>query len=338
MRAAHGWLVRLIRGAPRQRHLLVGATSGLGLFEYGPIPLSDHVSAVDATGADASAEGRSLLCLALSAPRLPRRSGSANRGGIASMAIHLAVFSIVISVAACPRSTARSVSDPSTQPTQVPRLVFLLRPGPGGGGGGGGNNQPLEPSRGKAIGHDRLTVPVARRADVPQPKDDVSPPPQQVLLDAKPLALGTMVMTGLLESSASLPFSRGPGSGDGVGAGTGAGIGSGTGPGVGTGSGGGFGGGVYRLGSGVVPPTLLKQVTPRYTADAMRQRIQGTVALEVVVNREGIPVDFRVTRSLDPGLDSEAIAAARDWRFAPGRVGNTPVDVLVTILLDFNIR
>jgi outer membrane biosynthesis protein TonB len=49
-------------------------------------------------------------------------------------------------------------------------------------------------------------------------------------------------------------------------------------------------------------------------------------------------VDFRVTRSLDPGLDSEAIAAARDWRFAPGRVGNTPVDVLVTILLDFNTR
>ena len=71
----------------------------------------------------------------------------------------------------------------------------------------------------------------------------------------------------------------------------------------------------------------------------MRQRFQGTVTLEVVVGREGIPVAVRVTRSLDPGgLDEEAIAAAREWRFTPGRVGNAPVDVLVTILLDFSIR
>ena len=115
-------------------------------------------------------------------------------------------------------------------------------------------------------------------------------------------------------------------------------MGSGIGPGLGAGSGGGFGGGAYRAGNGVVAPVLLKQVTPKYTADAMRQRIQGVVALEVVINREGIPVAIRIMRSLDPGLDNEAIAAARAWRFTPGRIGNTPVDVVVTILLDFNVR
>lgn len=337
MRADHGWLLRLVGSAPRPRHLLVGATGGLGLFTYRPALLSDRTNATKTSGAQRSRDGGSQLSLALAAPRLPGRLGSANRGGIASVMFHLAVFSILISVTAWPRSAHRSVPDPSTQSTQVPRLVFLLPPGPGGGGGGGGGKQPLEPSVGKAIGHDRLTVPVARRADVPEPSNDVSSPPQPVLLDAKPLASGTTVMTGIFESSPSL-LSRGPGSGDGVGTGTGSGIGSGTGPGIGAGSGGGFGGGVYRLGSGVVPPTVLKQVTPRYTADAMRQRIQGMVALEVVVNREGIPVDFRVTRSLDPGLDNEAISAAREWRFVPARVGNAPVDVLVTILLDFNIR
>ena len=145
-------------------------------------------------------------------------------------------------------------------------------------------------------------------------------------------------MPGLFEASPSLPFSRGPGSGEGVGTGTGAGVGSGTGPGVGAGRGGGFGGGAYRMGSGMVPPTLLTQVKPRYTADALRQRIQGTVTLEVVISREGIPVAIRVTRSLDPGLDEEAVAAAREWRFTPARMGNTPVDVLVTIVLDFNVR
>ena len=93
------------------------------------------------------------------------------------------------------------------------------------------------------------------------------------------------------------------------------------------------------MGAGVVPPTLLSQVRPKYTGEAMRLRIQGTVALDVVVSREGIPMAIRVTRSLDPGgLDEEAIAAVRQWRFTPGRIGGTPVDVLVTVLVDFTVR
>ncbi len=168
---------------------------------------------------------------------------------------------------------------------------------------------------------------------------NVEPPPQQVLIDATPLASGTEFLTGLPSAPADLPISQGPGSGGGVGEGVGTGIGSGLGPGVGPGSGRGFGGGAYRLGSGVVPPTLLKEVRPRYTTGALQRRIQGTVMLEVVISRDGIPAAIRVTRSLDPaGLDEEAIAAVREWRFTPGRLADSPVDVLVTILLEFTIR
>jgi TonB family protein len=61
--------------------------------------------------------------------------------------------------------------------------------------------------------------------------------------------------------------------------------------------------------------------------------------LEVVVGRDGIPLAIRITRSLDPrGLDEEAIAAVREWRFTPGRVADVPVDVLVTIQLDFRVQ
>ena len=256
---------------------------------------------------------------------------------MASVIFHTAVISLVISVAAWSRSTARG-PDTAAEPMQLPRLVFLLQPEPGGGGGGGGNRQLQPPSRAKAIGQDRITVPVTKRVEVRSSPEDNTPPLPQVLLEAKPLASGTAVMTGLPEASQSLPLSYGPGSGGGVGGGTGSGIGPGRGPGMGEGSGGGFGGGAYRLGSGVTPPTLLKQVKPRYTAAAMRQQIQGNVALEVVVSREGIPMAIRVTRSLDPGLDEEAVIAAREWRFTPARVGDLPVDVIVIILLDFNIR
>lgn len=83
----------------------------------------------------------------------------------------------------------------------------------------------------------------------------------------------------------------------------------------------------------------MKRVSPKYTADAMRHRIQGTVGLEAIVGRDGVPIAIRVRRSLDPqDLDEEAVAAVREWRFAPGRLGDRRVDVLILILLDFRIR
>ena len=277
----------------------------------------------------------SFLCLVRPSPRLPARSRSASAAGVAALACHIAAAAIVISLATWARSIPRQAPGTTSESLQVPRLVFLVQPVAGGGGGGGGGRQPEPPSKARAVGRDRLTVPVVKRADI-QPSTSAEAPRQEVFVNAKPLVEGNEFLTGAPEALASL--SRGPGDGEGVGGGTGPGIGSGTGAGIGAGSGGEFGGGAYRLGNGVTPPALLKQVTPKYTADAMRQRIQGLVALEVVISREGIPIAIRVTRSLDPGLDGEAVAAARQWRFTPGRVGDTPVDVVVTILLDFNVR
>ena len=133
--------------------------------------------------------------------------------------------------------------------------------------------------------------------------------------------------------------STGPGSGGGVGTGIGTGIGSGRGPGLGPGSGGGTGGGVYRPGGAVSAPRLIKEVRPRYTAEALRKVIQGTVVLEVVVTGDGCASQIRVVRSLDRGgLDEEAVAAIAQWRFEPGRLAGAPVDVLVTVMVDFSIR
>ena len=84
---------------------------------------------------------------------------------------------------------------------------------------------------------------------------------------------------------------------------------------------------------------MLREVKPTYTAEALRAKIQGSVLLEVVVQRDGTPRDIRVIRSLDPkGLDLEAVLAVERWRFRPGRLNGVPVDVLVTIALDFSVR
>jgi len=84
---------------------------------------------------------------------------------------------------------------------------------------------------------------------------------------------------------------------------------------------------------------VITEVKPKYTSEALLQKIQGTVVLELVVKQDGRPSEIRVRRSLDPeGLDQQAVIAASQWRFEPGRLAGTPVDVLVTIMLDFSIR
>jgi len=183
-----------------------------------------------------------------------------------------------------------------------------------------------------------MTLPVARAERVvPNPVE--VPSEQRVAIDAIPLMSGTKYAMGTPEAPPSLGFSQVPGVGGDVGTGVGSGIGSGTGAGFGEGSGGGFGGGVYRPGNGVTAPTVLSQARPNYTPDAMRRRIQGTVVLEMIVGADGVPYDLRVVRSLDEhGLDDEAIKAARQWRFNPGRRGETPVDVLVILVIDFHMR
>ena len=91
---------------------------------------------------------------------------------------------------------------------------------------------------------------------------------------------------------------------------------------------------------GVAPPRLVRQVKPNYTDDALREKIQGVVVLECVVQADGTVGDVRVARSLDRvrGLDEEAIKAAKQWRFAPGTKDGVAIPVLITIQLTFTFR
>jgi TonB family protein len=276
-------------------------------------------------------------------PRLPEHRRTSERAlfALTSGFVHALVLGLLVLLTTnAPANAVATASPKERAPATLLRthIVFLPTSGPGGGGGGGGNRQPGPIPHAEAPGHDAITLPVAHRIAATTAPVDAPPPVQQILLDAAPLASGIDFVAGLPDAQPAASFSRGPGEGGGVGTGVGTGIGSGRGPGIGPGSGGGIGGGVYRLGAGVTPPEVLIQVKPTYTADALRAMIRGSVVLEVVVQRDGTPAQIRVVRSLDAGLDQAAIAAAGQWRFKPGRLGDTPVDVLVTIILDFNVR
>ena len=95
-----------------------------------------------------------------------------------------------------------------------------------------------------------------------------------------------------------------------------------------------------RPGSGVENPTILRQIDPKYTPDAMRAKIQGVVELEAVVGTNGVISDIRVIKSLDRafGLDEEAIKTAKQWLFRPGRFQGRAVAVVVIIQMEFRLH
>jgi TonB family protein len=95
---------------------------------------------------------------------------------------------------------------------------------------------------------------------------------------------------------------------------------------------------VHRPGPGVINPVPIRQIRPTYTPGAMRRKVQGSVQLEAVVDREGRVRDVKVLKSLDAELDENALKAAREWTFHPGARDGQPVDVAVMLELQFTIH
>jgi periplasmic protein TonB len=131
--------------------------------------------------------------------------------------------------------------------------------------------------------------------------------------------------------------SQGGGSANGFGFGLGGGVGSGHGTGQGPGSDRGYGGGVMSVGGGVSAPEVIHSVQPQFTAEARSQNYQGVVAVQLIVDSQGFPQDVRVVRHLGMGLDEEAIAAVKQYRFRPAAYEGRSVSVQMVIDVDFRL-
>ncbi len=289
-----------------------------------------------------------------------------NRGGMSfftSSLLHGALVALLALASAFGWVASRD-TETVLPPDKPARLVFLNLPGPGGGGGGGGLRMPAPPPQARRKAPEPKAVaspipPVRRVAApprrLPPRRPPVRPPPrpeprpvqplpdleveQAVQAPVVPMASDQIELSGLPDPPAPAPApSAGPGSGGGIGRGTGAGLGEGDGGGIGAGTGGGTGGGPYQPGSGIEPPTLVREVRANYTAEARRQAIEGEVVLEVVVGRDGRVRNVRVTRGLGAGLDQKAVEAVREWRFTPARRAGSAVDVVVTVSVEFTLR
>ena len=218
------------------------------------------------------------------------------------------------------------------------------------GGGGGGNHNPIPPQAGK------LPPPSTILAAIP-----IAPPIHPPALPVAGIDIDPALYKDLKApvygdpNSKSQTPSKGPGDGEGIGTKEGLGIGTGRGPGYGPGNDGNIGDGSKQMGccgpgGGSDNPNgtftvaqveqrarLLLKPEPKYTEEARRNQISGTVMLRVVFSNTGEVVQIRAVRTLPFGLTERAIEAARQIRFVPAMKGGRPVSVFMQLEYNFNL-
>jgi TonB family protein len=89
-----------------------------------------------------------------------------------------------------------------------------------------------------------------------------------------------------------------------------------------------------RVSADVMEKLVIHRVDPDYPAAARPTKLQGVIALDVVVGRDGSVVDVRALNGPEI-LAQSAMDAMRWWRFEPYRVNGEPVAVETTVAVEF---
>jgi len=86
-------------------------------------------------------------------------------------------------------------------------------------------------------------------------------------------------------------------------------------------------------------PVYRKNPSPKYPRMARRRGYEGTVVMEVLVNREGRAEDLRLYESSGyPVLDRSAMNSVKNWLFYPGKRGDKEVDMWVKVPVRFKLK
>jgi TonB family protein len=88
----------------------------------------------------------------------------------------------------------------------------------------------------------------------------------------------------------------------------------------------------------VTEPRAIRSAPAPYTVEARQRGIEGKVTVLVEFDAGGDFQVLRVVKGLGHGLDESALAAIRQWRFAPAFRNGAPVSVVAQIDVEFNLR
>jgi periplasmic protein TonB len=94
--------------------------------------------------------------------------------------------------------------------------------------------------------------------------------------------------------------------------------------------------GPIRVGGNVQQANLISRVDPVYPVEAKQNRIQGTIKLEVTIDKEGHVASVSVV-SGPTELIRSATDAVQQWVYKPTLLNGEPVSVLTTVDVNYTL-
>ena len=92
-----------------------------------------------------------------------------------------------------------------------------------------------------------------------------------------------------------------------------------------------------KVGGAIRPPRKVVDAKPEYPEAARDAKIQGVVILGIVIGEDGAVIDTKIVRSI-PELDQAAIDAVSQWQFEPTLLNGEPVEVEMTVTINFTLQ
>jgi periplasmic protein TonB len=93
---------------------------------------------------------------------------------------------------------------------------------------------------------------------------------------------------------------------------------------------------LIRVGGNVQQTKRISAVMPAYPAEAKRDRVQGNVQLQVIIDKEGHVAEVSVLQGPDV-LVQAAVEAVRQWVYEPTLLNGERVRVATTIDVNFTL-
>ena len=96
--------------------------------------------------------------------------------------------------------------------------------------------------------------------------------------------------------------------------------------------------GPIPVGGDVKKPLKIHAPQPHYTEIARKARIQGTVIVQAIIDRQGEVTNVEVLKGLPMGLTESAVEAIKTWKFQPATLNGKPVDVYYSLTVTFTLQ
>jgi TonB family protein len=96
---------------------------------------------------------------------------------------------------------------------------------------------------------------------------------------------------------------------------------------------------VYRVGgTGGASAPKCTPTEPKYTDEALKAHIEGTVKLNTIFHKDGSIEVVKVIERLGYGLDEAAQNSLKSWKCIPGEVNGQPVAVQAEVAINFQLN